>query len=161
MVHRRIAVAPDPIAAVADHLTAAQLLYLRAYRAAGATHLTDGETTGRDQPRAAPPVRLVAAEGDQPGYSGIGHRQGEMPVGRHAAHIQRLDFQHAGLGCQPMRDLMERKSIGPVEFMIAAFPAVAPLCPGPDYVGSPESLAARCLPRARVRAGSNVLSSSR
>ena len=108
VVHRRVAVAVHDIAAVTAHGLHREVFHLPVQRAAHAACLAAGEPRIDLLDPAPAPVRLVVAERDQPGHSGIGHGKGEMPVADDAPDVQRLDLEHIGLGCQPMRNLMRQ-----------------------------------------------------
>src|ERR1700739_3132621 len=76
--------------------------------AAFAARLTAGKPWINRNDPSPPPVGLVGAEGEEPGHPGIRHGESEMPVPGHALHVQRLDLQNTGLGCQPVTQLVQQ-----------------------------------------------------
>jgi hypothetical protein len=105
-VRRRIVIAVHDVAAVTAERSRREIAHLAMQRAAHAAGLAGREPRiAFDDPPPAP-VGLVGDEAAELGHSGVSNRQGKMPVLGHTLHVQRLDLDDTGLGCQPVRKLM-------------------------------------------------------
>ena len=108
MVGRGIAIAAHAVAAVANHHFYRELAHLGVALTAHTTRLAAGEPTIDPDDRSPSPFGLVGTKRYQPAHSGIGNRQGKMPVPHHALDVEGFEFEHTGLGCQPVRNLVQQ-----------------------------------------------------
>ena len=108
MVGRGIAIAAHAVAAVAHQRVHRELAHLGVALAAHTTSLAAGEPTIDPDDRSPSPFGLVGTKRHQPAHSGIGNRQGKMPVPHHAFDVESFEFEHTGLGCQPVRNLVQQ-----------------------------------------------------